>query len=53
LLEHLAANLDLPVERLHLTGALSFGAGAELDPAGEWRLFHLIGASLRHESKAL
>lgn len=53
LLEHLAANLDVPVERLHLSGVLSFGAGAELDAAGEWRLFHLIGASLRHESKAL
>lgn len=52
LLEHLASNLDLPVERVHLAGALSFGAGAELDAAGEWRLFHLIGASLRHESKA-
>jgi MSHA biogenesis protein MshI len=53
LLEHLAANLDLPVERLHLAGALSCGAGAERDAAGEWRLFHLIGARLRHESKAL
>lgn len=53
LLEYLAANLDLPVERMHLAGALSFGAGAELDATGEWRLFHLIGASLRHEAKAL
>jgi MSHA biogenesis protein MshI len=53
LLEFLAANLDVPVERVHLSGAISFGARAELEPAEEWRLFHLIGASLRHEAKAL
>jgi MSHA biogenesis protein MshI len=53
LLEFLAANLDMPVERVHLSGAISFGARAELEPEEEWRLFHLIGASLRHEAKAL
>lgn len=53
LLEYLAANLDMPVERARLSGALSFGARAELEPEEEWRLFHLIGASLRHEAKAL
>lgn len=53
LLEYLAANLDMPVERLRLSGAIAFGARAELEPEEEWRLFHLIGASLRHESKAL
>jgi MSHA biogenesis protein MshI len=53
LLEYLAANLDLPVERVRLSGAIAFGARAELEPEEEWRLFHLIGASLRHESKAL
>lgn len=53
LLEFLAANLDLPVERVRLSGAISFGARAELEPEEEWRLFHLIGASLRHEAKAL
>jgi MSHA biogenesis protein MshI len=53
LLEYLAANLDMPVERVHLSGAVSFGARAELEPEEEWRLFHLIGASLRHEAKAL
>lgn len=53
LLEYLAANLDMPVERARLSGAISFGARAELEPEEEWRLFHLIGASLRHESKAL
>ena len=53
LLEYLAANLDTPVERVRLSGAISFGARAELEPAEEWRLFHLIGASLRNEAKAL
>lgn len=53
LLEFLAGNLDLPVERAHLSGVISFGADAELEPADEWRLFHLIGASLRHDAKAL
>lgn len=53
LLEYLAANLDVPVERVRLAGAISFGAGAELEPREEWQLFHLIGASLRYEAKAL
>jgi MSHA biogenesis protein MshI len=53
LLEYLAKNLDQSVERVHLAGAVSFGAGADLDAQDEWRLFHLIGASLRYDSKAL
>jgi MSHA biogenesis protein MshI len=53
LLEFLAANLDMPVERVHLSSAIAFGSRAELEPQEEWRLFHLIGASLRHEAKAL
>jgi MSHA biogenesis protein MshI len=53
LLQYLAANLDIPVERAHLSGLIAFGAQAELEPQDEWRLFHLIGAALRHESKAL
>jgi MSHA biogenesis protein MshI len=53
LLEYLAKNLDMAVERVHLSGAISFGSSAELGAQDEWRLFHLIGASLRFESKAL
>jgi MSHA biogenesis protein MshI len=53
LLEFLASNLDVPVERVRLSGAIAFGSRAELEPQEEWRLFHLIGAALRHESKAL
>jgi MSHA biogenesis protein MshI len=52
-LQFLAANLDIPVERAHLSGLIAFGAQAELEPRDEWRLFHLIGAALRHESKSL
>ena len=53
LLEYLAGNLDVPVERVRLSGAIAFGSRAELEPEEEWRLFHLIGAALRYESKAL
>lgn len=53
LLEYLAGNLDLPVERVRLSAAIDFGARAELEPRDEWRLFHLIGAALRQETKAL
>jgi len=53
LAEHLARNIDIPIGRMQLGEALSFGADAALDPAAEWRLFHLLGAALRHEAKAL
>lgn len=53
LYEHLKGNLDLPVERVDLTGRLSFNGEGDPDAATQWRLFHLIGASLRHEAKAL
>jgi len=53
LAEFLASNLDMPVERARLSEAIDFGARAELGPQQEWRFFHLIGAALRHESKAL
>jgi len=53
LLEYLAGNLDVPVERVRLSAAIDFGARAELEPTEEWRFFHLIGAALRHESKEL
>jgi MSHA biogenesis protein MshI len=53
LLEYLAANLDVAVERVRLSGTIAFGSRPELEPEEEWRLFHLIGAALRHESKAL
>jgi MSHA biogenesis protein MshI len=53
LLEHLAASLDIPVARAHVAEAVEFAGVAAPDPESEWRLFHLFGAALRHESKAL
>lgn len=53
LYDHLKANLDLPVERVDLPGRLSFNGQGDPDAATQWQLFHLIGASLRHEAKAL
>ena len=53
LYEHLKANLDMPVERIDLVERLSFNGQGSPDAATQWQLFHLIGASLRHEAKAL
>ena len=53
LYEYLKANLDLPVERVDLLGRLNFDRRGEPDAAAQWRLFHLIGASLRSETKVL
>ncbi len=52
LFEHLKANLDIPVERVNLLDHVSFAKEAP-DSAEQWRFFHLVGASLRHEAKAL
>ena len=53
LFEHLKANLDLALERVNLPERLSFNGKGEPDGATQWQLFHLIGASLRHEAKVL
>jgi MSHA biogenesis protein MshI len=53
LFEHLKANLDTPVERVDLLEHLRFEGRDEPDAASQWQLFHLIGAALRYESKAL
>src|SRR5262249_49899497 len=53
LFDHLKANLDVPVERVRLEDHISFGEQGEPDAATQWQLFHLIGASLRHEAKVL
>lgn len=49
----LAANLDIPVETIRLSELIAFDASARLDAASEWRFFHLVGAALRHDNKAL
>ncbi len=52
LLEYLRANMDTTVERVELTERVDFPVQSSPDTASQWRLFHLIGASLRHEEKA-
>lgn len=53
LFAHLKENLDVAVERVDLLERLSFNGQGAPDTATQWQLFHLFGASLRHESKAL
>jgi len=50
---HLAENLDLPVEELRFADILKLDDGVLLDGEAGWRLFHVLGAALRHEAKAL
>ena len=52
LLEHLKSNLAIPISRVDLGATLAFDSEARLDPRTEWQRFHLIGASLRYETKA-
>ena len=53
LLAYLSANLGLPVARVELAEKLAFQTQEPPGPAEQWRLFHLMGASLRHEDKVL
>jgi MSHA biogenesis protein MshI len=50
---HLSGNLDMPVEELDLAGILPLDDGVRLEGEAAWRLFHVLGAALRHEAKAL
>jgi MSHA biogenesis protein MshI len=50
---YLAENLDLPVASLELGEIVDFADGLEPDLATQWKHFHLIGAALRQDSKAL
>jgi MSHA biogenesis protein MshI len=52
LAEYLAANLGFPVQRIDLNDVLTVDGG-RIEPPLQWQLFHLIGASLRQEVKAL
>ena len=52
LVTYLSQNLALPVQAMDLAGKLAFDGSAP-DPATLSRLFHHIGASLRHEERAL
>lgn len=45
--EHLAQNLDVPVEATHLHDVIAFGEEARLDEHSAWELFPVLGAALR------
>jgi MSHA biogenesis protein MshI len=49
--EYLGANLGMPVQACRLADVLDVAGGLGED--GGWRLFHLLGASLRSDAKAL
>ena len=51
--QHLSGNLDLPVEELRFADFLQVEPGVVLDGELAWRLFHVVGAALRYEAKAL
>ena len=50
---HLSGNLDMPIEELDFARVLQLEAGVSVEGATAWRLFHVLGAALRHEAKAL
>ena len=53
LAEHLRRNVGVAVEDLDLAAAVAFDGRGAPDVATQWQMFHLIGASLRHEQKRL
>jgi len=52
LAEYLRASLGFPVHQIDLNEVLALAGGA-IEPGLQWRLFHLLGASLRHETRTL
>ena len=52
LVTHLERNLGVPVASVRLADVLDI-PGGEMARDAEWRLFHLVGAALRHETAAL
>jgi MSHA biogenesis protein MshI len=52
LAEFLRSNLDIAVIPVDLRDKIGF-ADANAEPGLQWQMFHLIGASLRHEAKVL
>jgi len=52
LLAFLSSQLYLPLRQIDLADALEFG-GTEMSVDKQWQLFHVLGAALRDEAKAL
>ena len=53
MLAHLSQNLGIPVEQVQLGDVIDFAPGAGLEGEAAWRMFHVVGAALRNETKAL
>lgn len=53
LAEYLAANLYVPVREIRLSEFIEFPDGEEMNVAQQWEFFHLFGAAMRVEHKAL
>lgn len=53
IVEHLATHLYVPVREIDLADVIEFSADAAADRTEQWQLFHLFGAALRVEPKAL
>lgn len=50
---HLSQNLDIPSEELNFSDILELDEGVSLEDEVGWRLFHVLGAALRFEPRAL
>ena len=50
---YLAANLDTPVQSVRLEEVVVLGEPGQLESDTAWRLFHVLGAALRNELKAV
>jgi len=50
---HLSANLGVAVAQVRLQDVIDFSPGVEPEGEAAWRLFHVLGAALRNETKKL
>lgn len=50
---HLASEIYVPVRQIDIAEVVEFGRGAAPSATDAWQFFHLIGAALRVEEKAL
>jgi len=50
---YLSANIAVPVRAVDIAEVMDLPQTPEMGPEAQWRLFHVLGAGLRRESKAL
>lgn len=53
LVAYLSSNLAVPVRLVDLDEVMDFPAAQPMNADDQWRLFHVLGAALRQEAKAL